>query len=340
MPMPMTDELIEETASAGRTMEEEIDDPYLYRAAMPFCATHYPLGFPLRIATNSAEILAGAEESWGLFEKRFEMEPIRLQVGLRDDGPSECPGPMTFRAHGKLMAGIADAGNFFITDLMRDVSFGWLTRGAVANRLYLRHHLLEAAALSHIANRYSAPVHAACVAREGCGVLLCGDSGTGKSTLAFGCARTGWTYTSDDASFLVHGRCDRQVVGNCHSIRLRPSASELFDEVKGRPLTPRMRGKPSIEIAMRELPEIHKAVETRIDFMVFLRRQDARQELAPFPRQKAHSYLLNHLVQETDLRREQIASIERLLAVPVYELRYRELDWAVDRLERMVREGS
>ena len=49
---------------------------------------------------------------------------------------------------------------------------------------YLRHHFLESAALSHIANRHTAPIHAACVARDGRGVLLCGDSREDKRAAA------------------------------------------------------------------------------------------------------------------------------------------------------------
>lgn len=339
--MQMAQEQTNETPlKSGTAAEEEVFDPYLYRAPMPLTGMYYPLGFPLRITTNSAEILATAAEIWGDFEQRFATPPIELQVGVRDDGSTQCPDVMTFRAQGQLMVGIADSGNFLIADVSRANSFGWLTPGAVMNRQYLRHHVLESAALAHIANRFTAPLHAACVSHEGRGVLLCGDSGAGKSTLAFACARAGWAYTSDDASFLVQGRNDRHVVGNCSLLRLRPNAAELFDEVKGRPLTPRLTGKPSIEIPTRELPDIHTAVETQADFMVFLRRGDGVQELVSLPCEVGRDYLMRHLILEPELRRAHVATIGQMLSVPVYELRYRDLSWAIERLERMVREGS
>jgi hypothetical protein len=336
----------EELTADGRKtadvlVEERTFDPYLYRAEMPFSAVYYPLGFPVQIATNSLQVLAAAQASWGAFAQRFEMAPIRLQVGVKDDGSTECPGPLMPRAHGHLMMGIADAENFFVVDLLRDVSFAWITAAAAAHPLYLRHHLLESAALSHIANRYTAPVHAACVTRNGRGVLLCGESGAGKSTLAYACARAGWIFVGDDASFLVHGRSDRQVLGNCHTVRLRPSASEFFVEVKGRPLTPRMRGKPSIELATAELPGIVTASECHGDYVVFLNRSDAAgvQELLPHSRDRARQYMQRHLNGAEEFRRDQVASVERMLSAEVYELRYRDLDWAVERLERLAREG-
>jgi hypothetical protein len=342
----MTEQIEEELEDASGPLGQATEfDPYLYRAEMPFSAEYYPLGFPVQVTTNSLEVLAAARESWGRYEKRFDVGPIRLQVGVRDDdanhGMRECPGLPTPRGHQHLMMGMADAENFFVADLLRDVSFAWVTAVAVAHRLYLRSHFLESAALSHIANRYTAPIHAACVAREGRGVLLCGESGAGKSTLALACAQAGWSYVSDDAAFLVHGRGDRQVLGHCHSVRLRPSAAELFAEVRGRPLTPRMRGKPSIEIATAELSGISTAVECHGEYVVFLNRNaEGPQELAPYPQEAARRNMLRHLNGWEPLRRDQVASVERMLSAHVYELRYRELDWAVDRLERMVREGS
>jgi hypothetical protein len=172
-------------------------------------------------------------------------------------------------------------------------------------------------------------------------VLLCGDSGAGKSTLAFACARAGWTYVCDDASYLQHGRGDRQVLGHHRSVRLRPEAAALFSEVRGRPLTPRMRGKPSIEIATAELPGIRTAGECEARYMVFLNRSaEGEQELVPYPHEAARRYLSQHLNGWEPLRRAQVASVERILSAPVYELRYRDLEWAIDRLERMVREES
>jgi hypothetical protein len=339
--METTEELkIEDTSGARRGMAEKIFDPYLYLEPMPFSRTFFPLGFPQTITTNSKEVLDAAEESWGEYEQRVEMPPIRTQIGVRDDGSTRCPEFMTPRAHGSLLMGIADVGNFFIADLRQNLSFGWLTMGAAANRTYLRHHCLELIALTHIANGYAAPVHAACVALEGRGVMLCGESGAGKSTLALASARAGWTYVCDDATYVAFGGKDRQVLGRCHSVRLRPESAELFEEAKGRPLAPRMQGKPSIEIATRELPAIRTSMEAQVDFMVFLnRKKDAPQELVPFPQEAAQRYLRENLNWDEGIRGAQLACVQRMNSAQVYELRYHDLDWAIDRLEHMVREN-
>jgi hypothetical protein len=260
-----------------------------------------------------------------------------LRFGVLEDESTECPAAPVFRAQRNLIANIVDPSSFCITDVLKGFSFAWLTTAAVSRKGYLRYHFLEAVALAHIANRYCAPVHAGCVELNGNGVLLCGESGAGKSSLSFACARAGWTYITDDASFLLNGRDDRLVLGNCHIVRLRPSAAELFVEVKGKPLTPRAAGKPSIELPMATIPGITKASSSDIEYVVFLNRKDTSvQELIQFSKEAARRYMYQHLFGLEELRRVQIASVERLLAAEVFELRYHDLNWAVERLERLV----
>jgi len=330
----------QETAAEVTQASQSQDDTYVYGPEMPLRAEYYPLGFPVQVATNSEAVQAAARTSWGRWQQRFEIDPIRLHVGVRPGG-AKCPEKWMVRAFEHLLAGTGDVENYFVADLMRDTSFMWVTEAVVAQQNYLRHHFLEATALSHIASRHAVPVHAACVARDGHGVLLCGDSGAGKSTLAFACAQQGWTYVSDDASYLVHGREDKQVLGMYHAVRLRPEAAQFFSEVRGRPLTPRMTGKPSIEIPTAELPTFKTTGQCEADYVVFLNRSTGgEQELVPYPREEAHRYMHRHLSQWAPLRCEQLVTVERIMSAQVFELRYRDLDWAIDRLDRMVRENG
>jgi hypothetical protein len=334
--MPTIEEL-KDTSSEVKSVNPF--DPYLCHMEMPLTAVYYPLGFPLELTTNSEEVMEGAEESWGAFRQQFDIPALRFQIGMLEDDSTKCPTGPVFRAHRNLIVGVADQGNFCVSDVVHGFSFAWLTRAAVSHKSYLRYHFLEAAALAHIANRHTAPVHAACVELEGYGVLLCGDSGAGKSSLSFACARAGWNFITDDASFLLNGREDRRVVGNCHLMRLRPSAVELFAEVAGKPLTPRAGGKPSIELFTAALPGIAVASSSNVHHVVFLNRREVDvQVVVPFSREAARSSMHQRLSGLEELRKVQIESIERLLTAEILEIRYRDLDWAVDRLARLVRE--
>lgn len=227
--------LIGEELRNEEPLQTERFDPYLQFVEMPFSRIFYPLGFPVRVVSNRVEVLEASEESWGDFRQTVDMPPILIKLGVMEGGDAECPPPPMSRAHENVMARIANPENFYIVDLLQGFSFGWISAAVLSHRSYLRYHFLEAAALTHIANRHSAPVHAACVEWQGRGLMLCGESGAGKSSLAFASARAGWTYVTDDASFLLHDEGGRRVHGNCHMVRMRPSAAELFDEVSGRP---------------------------------------------------------------------------------------------------------
>jgi hypothetical protein len=317
-------------------------DPVLSHLRLPLRGTYYPLGFALEIATNSDEVLAAAEESWGGFQKKFSELPLRIEIGVMADDSRECPPPPGCRSRGNLLTIIADAGNFCVCDLNRGFAFAWLTQSAAAHRAYLRYYFLEAAVSTLLEALYVTPLHAACVQIGGRGVLLSGESGAGKSSLAFACARSGWTFLSDDSSAIVRKRQSRVVVGNPCQMRFRESAIELFPELKKQRVAPRATGKMAIELATGILPEITTQAECQVDYIVFLnRREPASPGLLPLPKEIARQYFEQYMCfGEAAVHQAQSASIHDLLTAKVFEMRYRDLDWAVERLGKLVREGN
>jgi len=301
----------------------------------------YPLGFPTEVWSNSAEILAQCEQRWGAFEQRFETKTLRVDVHVVESDLVECPPMPVYRMMRPLVVSVADANNYIVYDLAQGRTHISISRAAEKHKLYLQYFFLDGMATFHIGARYSKGVHAACVTLEGRGVLLCGDSGAGKSTLSYACARAGWTYVTDDLCHLVNGGRSRMVVGNCHQVRFRPTAAKLFPELEGLELTPRAAGQPSIEIPTSSMPHLTCAQEARADFMVFLNRQSGRPpELVPYRRDVARNFMRQRelYISEESLVMHNTA-IEELLTARVMELRYTDLDWAVERLKTLVQEG-
>ncbi len=184
----------------------------------------------MKITTNSTEILLAAEESWGRFREIHRQPALQMRIGVLEGGPSECPGDPVVREQRSLRARVADAENFSFSDIRHGFAYAWLTRATVEQRGYLRWHFIEGMAWDLLAE-YLTPVHAGCVRYEGRGVLICGDSGAGKSSFTYACAKRGWTFMSDDSSNLVRGREGAVVVGNPYKIRFRESAIALFPEL-------------------------------------------------------------------------------------------------------------
>jgi len=313
----------------------------LSNVELPLHGTYFPLGFPVTVATNSTAVLAAAEQSWRLFRPRFSHPPLLIELGVSDEAseaPYLPPAPLC-RVREHLLSNIADASNFIHADLKQGYAFGWVTRATAESTLYLRYYFLEAAALAMLSTLRATALHAACVAPFGRGVLLCGDSGAGKSSLAFAGARAGWTYISDDATYLPLQQDDRTVIGNSHQIRFRDSGVQLFPELEGRPITPRATGKPSIEVSTLEFPELITNDSARIEYIVFLNRRNAANPgLHPFSRDAAFQWFRQSALYDPRSPLHESA-LRCLLDTQIYELRYTDLDWAVERLETLAKEG-
>jgi hypothetical protein len=332
---------IESPDAAADLLISTAMDPVLSDIELPLRGVFHPRGYTLEITTNSPDVIAGAQESWGQYRREFPETAIQFRVGVLGAGNGVPPMP-TCRAWRHMMVSVADAENFAVCDLRKGAAFGWFTQAAAANRAYLRYNFLEATALTLLNQMYLVPLHAACVQMNGRGVLLCGDSGAGKSSLAYACARRGWTFVADDTCALIRNRADMTVVGNPHQIRFREVGTELFPELRRQRITTRATGDLAIELATATVPEISTALTSSVDYVVFLNRRDADpQTVVMFPSDRALAWFEQVICfGEKEVRRVQTESLRKLLTGQVLELRYRDLDWAVNRLESLVQEGG
>lgn len=317
------------------------DDPLLCKVPLPLKAIFYPLGFAIEISTNCQRVIDAAVESWGSLQPRYAGPRLRIYFGVTDAGPEECPPAPVARAQRHLLSIVADSHNQAICDLREGFAFVWLNRSAARHSSYLRYHFLESVALVLLSTSCVVPIHAACISRYGCAMLLCGLSGAGKSTLAYGCARAGWTYISDDASYLLRAADGPRIIGNSRQFRFRPSAKAIFPELHGRSLTPRAQGKPSIEVRTADLPGILTAEDARPRCIIFLNRQPSSvAELRPLPQEAAMKYFSQNVYPTEEVGQPQIAALEYLSTMQAYELLYSDLTQAVERLEQLARSSG
>ena len=334
----MTIQEIEAACEAMQPLDfsrHEIDAPALSLHKM-----FYPLGFPAEVRTNCTGVLEIMEELWGKFERQHDTEPILADVHVVEGSSTECPPAPVYRYMAPLLLGVADGDNYCVSDLQRSKSQITISRAAIQSKLYAGYFLLGSP-VTHVATRFTTPEHAGCVALDGKGVLLCGDSGAGKSTLSYACARAGWTYVADDGSFVINDREDRMVTGDCHHVRFRPTTVALFPELEGLEVTPRAAGKPSIELPTAPMPHMSCAQNAQVDYIVFVNRYSGgAQELRPYRKDVARYAMQQTFYGLPEVRKKNNQTIERLLEAEVFELRYTELDWGIDRLQRLVREGK
>jgi hypothetical protein len=316
-------------------LKRALSDPLQHAIDLPFQHTYYPYGFRLDIASNSREVLDAADENWGMYDALYEPEyadsPLTVRVLVQPG--NELSPPPVHRLQGHLYSAVASRENYALIDLDALFAYAWVTERTVADHAWFRWFYLESLAGTTLAQRHAVPMHAACLERNGVGVLLWGPSGMGKSTLAYACARAGWTFIADDATILPQNRSDCVVTGKPHQARFREDAPRLFPEFDGYVTRARPTGKLSIEVPMASFAGIRTAVRCEVKRMVFLDRgksgglekigvESALEQMM----QDSRSY-----GEETQARHER--ALRRLLHAPMYRLRYEQLQDAIEALE-------
>lgn len=304
---------------------------------LPLRGTFYPLGYAVEIVTNEPAVLEAANDTFGHAGLSRISAPLEVRIGVSEGLDPECPPEPTRRQYNHLYSLVAGPDNQALLDLKICIGFAWLTKAAVKNRLYFRYNFLEKTVYLLLGSSVVTDLHAACVSKNGKGILLCGDSGAGKSTLSYACARAGWTYTSDDTSYLINNSNTPRVIGHPHRVRFRPTAKALFPELEGRELTRRLEGKPSLEIPTSELPGLITTDEASVHSIVYLNRcRPAMATTIPLPGGTATQRMREALYSAGEIRAKHEKILEVLSGIPTYELQYCDLDQAIRQLDFLV----
>jgi hypothetical protein len=311
-------------------------DPMLREIELPLRGSYYPIGFRVNISTNSREVLEAAEESWRHYKPEFECQPMEFRVVIEPrGGPASLPRP---RAQGHIISVVSDAHNYAVVD-----SQGWfacfhLSEKTAADHARLRWYYVESMAYALLAHRYVVPIHAACVAHNGAGILLCGKSGAGKSTISFACARAGWTFVSDDCTWLKADSDERIAIGNPHHARFRDDVRSVFPELAGYAASARPGGKLSLEVPLGDFVQIRTASRCPIRALFVLdRRSGARARAARLPPREAADQLFRDNCTygpEVDAMHER--AIRRMQDLPAWRLHYESVDDALRLLSEEV----
>jgi hypothetical protein len=308
-------------------------DPLLRDIDLSIRRTYYPYGFRVNLASNSADIHHAAAEAWSSYREMYPDPALTLRICVQP-GEELSPQPV-YRSQGHLYTIVASQHNYACVDLDAGYGYAWVTRVTAADHAWFRWFYLDGMTGCALAQRHSVPMHAACIARRGAGVLLFGPSGMGKSTLSYACARAGWTFISDDCTSLSQNSNGREVIGRPHQARFREDAPRLFPEINGYSMRARPTGKLSIEVPMDALKAISTATRCEIETLIFLER-GASTGLSPLCHEEALERMLANSGSygpATFARHER--ALRRLLEAPAYRLGYATLPEALDALETL-----
>jgi len=321
--------------------EQHLPDPVLSDFPLPLRRTFYPHGFPLELATNSPDVIQAASTCWGSNSQTYAEGPMRFNLGVLPAEKTRLPARSTFRSRDHLMSLIADPDNFVICDFKQNFAFGWVTQPVAANHPVLRYRFLNSVVNMMLEQQAVAMIHGALIERNGSGVALVGESFAGKSTLAYACARAGWTYVCDDGAMLLRNHTGRCAVGDRHVIHFREDARELFPELAQRLPIARPNGKIGLEVLTRELP-LKTTPGCSIEHLVFLNRNEpGAARLRPYPKDQALAWLEQVITYgAAEVRAAKRRCYQRLASAGIWELCYQSLDDAIRLLDQLVDSGD
>ncbi|HSJ09051.1 MAG TPA: hypothetical protein VK928_04035 [Longimicrobiales bacterium] len=224
-------------------------------AVTEHCVEIPVLGIVTRFESNSALVLDVVEEAFGAWRTLpaalvEERTPLTVQVTVRDgEGPGGCdvahhaPGDgciaprmsggdvaHRLQGDGRLVVHASDVMG--TSDPQRGAAVAWVTPASLREGARFRHEVLEALTWALLTRHDRQPLHAAALVHEGVGLLLCGPSGTGKSTLAYAAARSGLRVLAEDTVF-VQAWPRPRVWGIPGALHLLPAAAAGFPELSG-----------------------------------------------------------------------------------------------------------
>ncbi|HEY1493512.1 MAG TPA: hypothetical protein VGF49_03180 [Candidatus Solibacter sp.] len=315
-------------------MQTKRFDPLLCDFDLALSGTFYPAGFPLHLATNSRDVMDAAAESWSPFPRLFDTPPMEFRVLVEAAGVLSAEP--RFRKQGHILSFVSDAHNFATGDCNTLSATFYLSAATAADHASLRWFYLEALAYMLLTQRYVLSLHAACIARDGEGILICGKSAAGKSTLSFAAARAGFTYLADDCTWLLLNSADPIAIGKPHQVRFRQDAVQHFPEVTGYLASLRPNGKRSIELPTSLFPTLLTAGRCPVHCLVFPDRAgDGPAHAERMVPAEVAEVLLADLPSygpEVNAMHEQ--TVESLTKLSAWRLHYRTLEDAI----RLLRE--
>ena len=312
----------------------------LRRRSLPFEQVFFPQGRGLLISTNRREVLSVADQMWGAYPRLFHHNPARLRVIVSHAAPPWSQLPPSCHVDGHRVNIHVDESNFATGDLQAGVGCIFFTSKHQFPAEYLSYHFLEPLGYLLAGANHFTLLHAASIVHNRGAILLCGDSGAGKTCLAYSAAKRGWSYLSGDATGLALRTRPPQVVGRPFEIRFRDKAVSLFPELAAYPAVKRPNGKRDIQLDPRRLG-VRTAFRARVSHIVFLDRQEgADTALTPATHAECKLQLASSVCfGDERMRRAQFDGLDRLLSLPRFKLRYSNLDSAEQALRSLTEGG-
>jgi hypothetical protein len=321
------------TPEENTSVPDLLCDPFQERRPAAATARLHLLGGRFEFASNSEALLRLALSAFaGLPGHRLAKTVPRMRVRLvlsdRQKRPRRSePPPLGMFSAGGAIGGATDSSDFVLVSPHEQTALIVVSPRMLRYPYHLRYELLEFAVFTLAARVQGlAPLHAACVGRKGRGVLLMGDSGAGKSTVALQCLLHGLDFLAEDGVFV----CPQTLLatGVSNFIHIRSDAVRWISRardvaaVRNSPVIRRRSGVRKFELDLRRGDFRLAAGALRIAAVAFLSPRSAGDGplLLPLPRSDIRGKLMAAQPYAAS-QPEWPAFVRNVARLPVWELR-------------------
>jgi hypothetical protein len=265
-------------------------DPFGEHPARLHHRSLHLLGALFRFESNSVRLLRLVDQAFaGLPRHRLSAATPRLRVRLlltsraaaASPASTAEPPPLTTWSAPGLLCGALDAANIAVISPAQATALVKVSRDMLRRRPYhVRYELIEFAVYV-LAARAQALValHAAAVGARGRAVLLMGDSGAGKTTMALHCLLQGLQLLAEDAVFVSPAAMLATGIGSF--LHLRSSGLRLLrgyraaSRIRSSPIIRRRSGEHKYEVDLRCGGFALAPAAMKIRAVVFLSKRSA-----------------------------------------------------------------
>lgn len=263
---------------------------------LPLGARFFVAGSIWDLRSNSEEILQAMQETFD--PAGAEQQPdLHLRFHL-DSASNDAPRWATphFRALDHLYYATYGPCDSMLVDQMSRRVIGSFSPAVTHDLRYWKQTVLPVLLGIVSASIGVTPVHCACVVKGGSGLLLGGESGAGKSTMALSLSRNGFAYLSDDCTYLSRTDVGMRAWGLPTPAKLLPDAVSYFPELVSLDPVLSLNGEWALNVEPTEISKVERCLSTTPRWLVFLERKvDSSPVIKPLSSGEAASRLVADL---------------------------------------------
>ena len=269
-------------------------DPFGERSARPHWRSLQLLGARVRFESNSARLLRLVDHAFaGLPRHRLTRSSPRLLVRLqltprRQRAAAPPPPPLRTYAGPGFLCGAFDSSNLAVISPAQGAALVVISADMLRHAYQVRYELIEFAVYLLAARALRlVPLHAAAVGLQGRGLLLMGDSGAGKSTIALHSVLQGLELLSEDAVFVQSDSGAATGIANFLHLQHRglplPHGHAAAARIRRSPIIRRRSGAEKYEFDLRRSGYRLAAVPLSIQALVLLSKRRAADDRLLLP---------------------------------------------------------